>query len=102
MRNAYKILVGKSKGKRPLGKPRHRCKDNIKIKLKESGVRKWTGFKWLRMGSNAGSCINDNDLSGSIKVENSWATISFSEMIQRVLLIKSFLSRENILEPLLY
>jgi hypothetical protein len=28
MRNAYKILVGKAKRERPLGKPRHRWKDN--------------------------------------------------------------------------
>jgi hypothetical protein len=29
MRNAYNILVGKLKRKRPLGRSRHRCKDNI-------------------------------------------------------------------------
>jgi hypothetical protein len=33
--NAYKILVGKPKVKRPLGKPRHRWKDNIRIDPKE-------------------------------------------------------------------
>jgi hypothetical protein len=32
MRNANKILVGKSDGKRSLGRPRHRWEDNIKIK----------------------------------------------------------------------
>jgi hypothetical protein len=30
MRNAYKILIGKSEGRRPLGRPRHRWKDNIR------------------------------------------------------------------------
>jgi hypothetical protein len=35
MRNAYIILVGKSEGKRPLGRPRHRQKD-IKMNLKET------------------------------------------------------------------
>jgi hypothetical protein len=30
-RNAYRILVGKPEGKRPLGKPRHRWEDNTKI-----------------------------------------------------------------------
>jgi hypothetical protein len=39
MRNAYKILVGKPEGKRPLGRPRHKCKDNIKVNLRESGCR---------------------------------------------------------------
>jgi hypothetical protein len=34
-RNAYKILVGKPEGKRPLGRPRRRCMDNIKINLRE-------------------------------------------------------------------
>jgi hypothetical protein len=29
--NAYGILVGKPEGKKPLGRPGHRCKDNIKI-----------------------------------------------------------------------
>jgi hypothetical protein len=33
-RNAYRILVGKPEGKRPLGKPRHRGMDNIKIDLR--------------------------------------------------------------------
>jgi hypothetical protein len=36
-RNAYGILVGKSKGKRQLGRPRHRWMDNIKIDLREVG-----------------------------------------------------------------
>jgi hypothetical protein len=36
-RNAYKILVGKPEGKRPLGRPRRRWVDNIKIDLREIG-----------------------------------------------------------------
>jgi hypothetical protein len=35
MRNAYKILVRKPEGKRPLGGPKHRWEDNIKITLRE-------------------------------------------------------------------
>jgi hypothetical protein len=34
-RNAYRILVGKLEGMRPLGTLRRRCVDNIKIDLKE-------------------------------------------------------------------
>jgi hypothetical protein len=34
-RNAYRILVGEPEGKRPLGRPRHRWVDNIKINLGE-------------------------------------------------------------------
>ena len=36
-RNAYKVLVGKPEGKRPLGRARHRWKDNINIDLREVG-----------------------------------------------------------------
>ena len=36
-RNAYRILVGKPEGKRPLGRPRRRWEDNIKIDLREVG-----------------------------------------------------------------
>jgi hypothetical protein len=35
MKNAYNILVGKHEGKRPLGRPRRRWVDNIKINLRE-------------------------------------------------------------------
>jgi hypothetical protein len=34
-RNAHRLLVGKPKGKRPFGRPRHRWEDNIKMDLKE-------------------------------------------------------------------
>jgi hypothetical protein len=36
-KNAYRILVGKSEGKRPLGRPRRSWMDNIKIDLREIG-----------------------------------------------------------------
>jgi hypothetical protein len=34
-RNAYRILVGKPEGKRPLGRPRHKWEDNIRMDLRE-------------------------------------------------------------------
>jgi hypothetical protein len=40
-RNAYRVLVGKPEGKRPLGRPRCRCVDNIKIDLREI---EWDGM----------------------------------------------------------
>ena len=42
-RSALKILIGQPTGKRPLGRPRHRLKDNIRMDLKEAGVstRNW-------------------------------------------------------------
>jgi hypothetical protein len=39
-RNVYRVLVGKPEGKRPLGKPRHRWADGIKMDLREIG---WGG-----------------------------------------------------------
>jgi hypothetical protein len=41
-RNAYRILVGEPEGKRPLGRPRRRWVDNIKIDIREIG---WYGMK---------------------------------------------------------
>jgi hypothetical protein len=45
-RNVYRLLVGKSEGKRPLGRPRHRWIDNIKMDLLEIGVSvlDWIGL----------------------------------------------------------
>jgi hypothetical protein len=37
MRNAYRILVAKPEGKRPLGRPRHRWEDRISIDFRELG-----------------------------------------------------------------
>jgi hypothetical protein len=39
VRNAYNILVGKLEGKRPLGRPRSRWENNIRIDLREIGWR---------------------------------------------------------------
>jgi hypothetical protein len=50
--NAYRILVGKTEGKRPLGKPRRRWKDDIKLKLREIGCAVIIRFIWLRIGTN--------------------------------------------------
>jgi hypothetical protein len=36
-RGVYRVLVGKPEGKRPLGRPRHRWEDNIKMDLQEVG-----------------------------------------------------------------
>jgi hypothetical protein len=55
-RGAYRVLVGRPEGKRPLGRPRRRLEVNIKMGLKEVGWRgAWTGLIWLRIGSGAGN-----------------------------------------------
>jgi hypothetical protein len=45
-RNVYRLLVGKPEGKRPLGRPRHRWMDNIKMDLLEIGLNvvDWIGL----------------------------------------------------------
>jgi hypothetical protein len=45
-RNVYRLLVGRPEGERPLGRPRHRCIDNIKIYLLEIVVNvvDWIGL----------------------------------------------------------
>jgi hypothetical protein len=50
-RNAYRILVGKPEGKRPLGRPRYRWVDNIKMDLREIGWDGVDGWIWLKMTS---------------------------------------------------
>jgi hypothetical protein len=42
-RNAYRIFEGKLKRKRPLGRPRRRLVDNIKVDLREIG---WDAMMW--------------------------------------------------------
>jgi hypothetical protein len=44
-RNAYRILVGKPEGRRPMGRPRNRWVDNIKINLREIEC---DGMDWIR------------------------------------------------------
>jgi hypothetical protein len=54
-RGAYRILVGRPEGRRPLGRPRRRWEDNIKMDLQEVGcVGAWTGLIWLRIGTSGG------------------------------------------------
>jgi hypothetical protein len=53
-RGVYRVLMGKPEGKRPLGKPRFRWEDNIKMDLQEVGCGVWTGFNWLRRGRGGG------------------------------------------------
>jgi hypothetical protein len=50
----YKILVGKPKGKRPLGRPRRRWDDGIRMNLREIGWEDVEWFIWLRIGASGG------------------------------------------------
>jgi hypothetical protein len=52
-RNVYSLLVGKPEGKRPLGRPRRRWLDNIKMDLLEIGLNvvDWIGLDRYRIGT---------------------------------------------------
>jgi hypothetical protein len=43
---AYRILVGKAEERRPLGRPRRRWVDNIKMDLREIA---WDGIDWIKL-----------------------------------------------------
>jgi hypothetical protein len=49
IRNAYTIFTGKPEGKRPLVRPRRRCKDNIRTDLKEIG---WEDVDWIHLAQD--------------------------------------------------
>jgi hypothetical protein len=53
-RGAYRALVGKPEGRRPLGRPKRRWEDNIKMDLQEVRWGAWTGSIWLRIGTGGG------------------------------------------------
>ena len=60
-RDVHRVLVGKPEGRRPLGKPRHRWEDNIKLDLQ--AVR-CGGMDWIEL---AGCCKCNDEPSDSIK-----------------------------------
>jgi hypothetical protein len=48
-RGAYRFLVGRTEGRRPLGRPRRRWEDNIKTDLREVG---WVGMDWIELAQD--------------------------------------------------
>jgi hypothetical protein len=46
---AYRALVGKPEGRRPLGRPRRRWEENIKMDLREVG---WGGVDWIYLAQD--------------------------------------------------
>jgi hypothetical protein len=66
-RGVYRILMGKPVGKRPLGRPRRRWENNIRLGLQEVGCG---GVDWIGLAQDrqvAGTCECGNDPSSSIK-----------------------------------
>jgi len=50
-RGANTVLVGRPEGNRPLGRPRRKWEDNIKMDLQEIG---WGGMDWIELAQNKG------------------------------------------------
>jgi hypothetical protein len=48
-KGAYRVLVGRPEGKRPLGRPRRRWENNIKMDLREIGI---DGANWIRLAQD--------------------------------------------------
>jgi hypothetical protein len=67
-RNAYRLLVGKPEGRRPLGRPKHRWVDNIRMDLVEVG---WGDVHWIGLAQDSkqveSSCEFGIKLSDSMK-----------------------------------
>jgi hypothetical protein len=72
--NAYKILVGKPEGKRPLGRPRRRWEVNIKMDFREIG---WGGMDWIDMAQDRGQWrALVNTVMGLLVPYNFWKFLS--------------------------
>jgi hypothetical protein len=66
-RRVYRLLVGRPEVKKPLGRPRRKWEDNIKMDLREIGI---DGENWIQLAQDRVQwrvCEYDNEPSGSIK-----------------------------------
>jgi hypothetical protein len=48
-RGVYRVLAERPEGKRPLGRPRHRWEDNIKLDLRDTGIN---GVNWIELAQD--------------------------------------------------
>jgi hypothetical protein len=85
-RGVYRVLVGRPEGKRPLGRPRRRGEDNIKMNLRDIGI---DAVNWIRLAqlrvqwrSFVNTVVNLRFHKKKVGYcLTSWATISFSKNI---------------------
>jgi hypothetical protein len=54
-RGVYRVLLGKPEGKKPLGRPRRRWEDKVKMDLQEVGWGVWFGLSWLTIETGGGN-----------------------------------------------
>ncbi|KAJ4426334.1 hypothetical protein ANN_27148 [Periplaneta americana] len=81
-RNAYRVLVGRPEGKRPLGRPRRRWEDNIKMDLREVGYDdrdwinlaqdrdRWRAYKYQYISRERGRGENTLDVEEAVSIPN--------------------------------
>jgi hypothetical protein len=53
-KGVHRLLVGKPEGKMPLGRPRRRWENNIKMIIRKLEGVVGTGWSWLRIGTGGG------------------------------------------------
>jgi hypothetical protein len=75
-RNLYRVLVGKPEGKRPLGRPRRRWEDGIKMDLREIG---WGCVEWIQLAQD----------------KDRWRAVVNAVMNLRVLAPRSYIHRRH-------
>jgi hypothetical protein len=88
-RNVHMVLVGKPEGKRPLGKPRRRWEDGIKMDLREPGCGGGgcaVGSPGSGQGLLAGCCERGDEPSGAGTTELVGSLVSASDLVSQVLL----------------
>jgi hypothetical protein len=61
----YRVVVGKPEGKRPLGRPRHRWEDNIKMNIQEVGCE---GMDWIELAQDRDRCQALVDVVMNVRV----------------------------------
>ncbi|KAJ4443652.1 hypothetical protein ANN_05327 [Periplaneta americana] len=83
-RNAYKVLVGRPEGKRPLGRPRRRWEDNIKMDLREVG---YDDGDWINLAQDRDLCEGGNEHPAGILINiecKAWARNIVHDRQERV------------------
>jgi hypothetical protein len=81
-RKAYRILVGKPEGRRPLGRPRRRWVNNIKRILERQDWMVWIGLIWDQWRALVNTVMNLRVPQNSGKFSNSCTIGSFSRRAQ--------------------
>jgi hypothetical protein len=82
-RGVYKVLVWRPEGKRPVGRPRRRWEDNIKMDLREIGI---DGANWIRLAQDRvqwRACVNTViKPSGSIRKQDIFDKLSDDQLFK--------------------